>query len=69
MLTPTKDELSDAIKLSSMLELDDTKTKLRRIGNKPLPELKLLNKKRKADNANDDEGEKGEDEEAKSFDP
>ena len=44
-----KNMIIDSIKDSELIELNDQKTKIRRKGNKPLPELnekKLLNKKR-----------------------
>ena len=50
----TLDELKEALKLSDMLELDETETKVRRKGNKPLPELILLAKKRKKDDEEDE---------------
>ena len=43
----TKDDLKEGIKLSDLIELDKTENKVRRKGNKPLPELVLLAKKRK----------------------
>jgi hypothetical protein len=43
----TKEDIVAALKNSTMLELNADETKLRRIGNKPIPELKLLAKKRK----------------------
>jgi hypothetical protein len=42
-----KDDLKNGIKLSNELELDSTNERVRRKDNKPLPELTLLNKKRK----------------------
>jgi hypothetical protein len=42
----TKEELIEGIKLSDIVELDNTNNKVRRKGNKPLPELVLLSKKR-----------------------
>ena len=48
-LSVNKENIVSAVKLSSMVELNSENTKVRRVGNKPLPELKLLSKKRKAD--------------------
>ena len=42
----TKEELIEGIKLSDIVELDNTNNKVRRKDNKPLPELVLLSKKR-----------------------
>ena len=41
----TKEELIEGIKLSDIVELDNTNNKVRRKDNKPLPELVLLSKK------------------------
>jgi hypothetical protein len=48
-LGTTKQAIADAIKTSQLVELNSDSTKVRRKDNKPLPELKLLSKKRKAD--------------------
>ena len=57
----TKDDLKNGIKLSNELELDSTNERVRRKDNKPLPELTLLNKKRKKsedkEESNDEEKE------------
>ena len=42
----TKEEIIEGIKLSDIIELDETNNKVRRKDNKPLPELSLLSKKR-----------------------
>ena len=42
----SKDELVEGIKLSDVIELDDTNNKVRRKDNKPLPELTLIAQKR-----------------------
>ena len=42
----TKEEIKEAIKLSDKIELDKTENKVRRKGNKPLPDLSLLSNKR-----------------------
>jgi hypothetical protein len=47
-LAVTKEEIIEAVQNSLVLELNEDKTMLRRAGNKPLPQLKLLNTKRKA---------------------
>jgi hypothetical protein len=59
----TKEEIINACKLSSQLELSGER--VRRSGNKPLPELKFLNKKTKRKDEDDQE----EDKEAENFDP
>ena len=43
----TKSEIQKSLKNSDLLELDKTGEKIRRKNNKPLPELKFLQKKRK----------------------
>lgn len=45
----TKEELIEGIKQSDEIELNDKNDRVRRKGNKPLPELTLLSKKRKKD--------------------
>ena len=52
----TKEEIKEGIKLSDKIELDKTENKVRRKGNKPLPDLSLLSNKRKKE----DEKEKKE---------
>jgi hypothetical protein len=47
-LNVTENNIVSAVKNSSEVELDSTEKKLRRKGNKPVPTLKLLNKKRKS---------------------
>lgn len=61
-----KELVIDAIKKSKELELSGDR--VRRIGNKALPELKFLNKKSKRDEDDDDEKEADKEEE-QSFDP
>jgi hypothetical protein len=64
----SKEELKNAIKLSSELELSEDGEKVRRKSNKSLPELQLLGKKthRKESEEKDNEDDKEADEE---FDP
>jgi len=64
-LAATKDEIANAVGLSKVVELDTSKSKVRRLGNKKLPELKLLKNKRKAseDNDKDEKEEEDNDEE------
>jgi hypothetical protein len=65
----TKEYLVKAIKLSQELELNSSEDKIRRKGNKPLPELKLLKKKQKrkeSESESEEEQEKGEND---SYDP
>jgi hypothetical protein len=59
-LDVSKEDVINAIKLSTELELADKENKVRRKGNKALPELKLLNKKRKKDEDGEGEGEEKE---------
>lgn len=47
-LAVTKEEIIEVVQNSLAVELNEEKTMLRRAGNKPLPQLKLLNTKRKA---------------------
>ncbi len=42
-----QDDIVASLKNSTMLELSANQERIRRVGNKTLPELKLLNKKRK----------------------
>ena len=65
----TKEDIINAIKSSTELELEGDK--VRRAGNKPLPELKMLNKKVKRNEEEDEEkeDEEGDREEEQSFDP
>ena len=60
----SKEDLKNGIKLSNELELDNTTERVRRKDNKALPELTLLNKKRKKseDKENTNEKEKEENE-------
>lgn len=53
----TKDDLIQGIKLSTIIELDDKSSRVRRKNNPPLPELTMLNKKRKKDTKQNDEDE------------
>ncbi len=53
----TKEELKEGINESKELELDETKERVRRINNKELPELILLNKKRKKEEKEDEKEE------------
>ena len=57
-----KEDLKEAIKISDKLELDKSENKVRRKGNKSLPELVLLSQKRKKE---EEEDENGDDEEEK----
>jgi len=72
-LSVNKEDIINAIKLSTELELDSTGTRFRRNGNKALPELKMLAKKTKReDDDGDDVDEKNDNKESKeerSFDP
>ena len=64
----TKEELRNGIKLSELIELDQTGEKVRRKNNLELPLLSLLKKKRKTDNKKKDiknEKEESEEEEEK----
>ncbi|MCQ2817609.1 MAG: DUF3223 domain-containing protein [archaeon] len=54
----TKENLIEGAKLSSEIELDATCDKIRRKGNRELPELILLKKKRKNEEEDKDEEEK-----------
>ncbi len=45
----SKDDIVESLKNSTMLELSSDESRVRRVGNKALPELKLLAKKRKAE--------------------
>ena len=62
-----KEELINAIKLSSELELSGDR--VRRVSNKPLPELKMLGKKSHRTETDDKEDEKDHKEADESFDP
>ena len=53
----TKDDLIKGIELSTFVELDKTKQKVRRKDNLKLPELTLLNKKRKKEDKKEEEKE------------
>ena len=53
----------ESIKLSQIIELNSESNKLRRIGNKKLPELQLLKNKRKASNDENEEKQESDDEE------
>jgi hypothetical protein len=53
-LSVTEDEIKEAIKSSDLLEMDPIGLKFRRKNNSPIPTLKLLNKKRKAEENKDD---------------
>ena len=53
----TKDDLIKGIDLSTFVELDKTKQKVRRKDNLKLPELTLLNKKRKKEDKKEEEKE------------
>jgi len=60
-LAATKDEIIKGIEMSKVVELNSDKSKLRRVGNKKLPELKLLKNKRKAsEDEKEDENEEEE---------
>ena len=66
-LNVTKEDILKALKLSQELELNSTEDKVRRKGNMPLPELKLLKKKQKRkESDSESEEEKGEKD---SYDP
>ncbi len=52
-LDAKEDEIIKAIKESSLLEIDSSEKRLRRKDNKPIPALKLLNKKRNNENGNE----------------
>lgn len=54
-----REDIANAVKLSTEIELDPTESKVRRKDNKELPELKLLNKKRNFDYEITKEGESG----------
>jgi hypothetical protein len=60
-LAATKEDIVEAIRMSTILEMNNEKTRLRRVGNKKLPELKLLQNKRKASDADKDEKEEADD--------
>ena len=62
------EELKKAASQSATLELDTSRSKIRRKGNAPLPELSLLNKKRKKDKKGEGKEEEKEEEKA-SNDP
>jgi hypothetical protein len=70
-LNVTKDDIVNAIKTSEDLELNSTGDKVRRKGNKSLPELKLLKKKQKRRDSEDEKDNEPEEEKADnaSFDP
>lgn len=71
-LNVTKDDIVNAIKTSEDLELNSTGDKVRRKGNKPLPEIKLLKKKQKRKESEDDKDNASEEEKVvdnTSFDP
>jgi len=53
----TEEEIVKAIKESSLLEIDASEKRFRRKDNKPVPTLKLLNKKRKNDDCKEDNDE------------
>ena len=54
----SKEDLIEGIKLSEVIELDDTNDKVRRKDNKPLPELVLLTQKRTKPEKEEKEEEK-----------
>ena len=54
----SKEDLIEGIKLSEVIELDDTNDKVRRKDNKPLPELVLLTQKRAKPEKEEKEEEK-----------
>ena len=56
----SKEDLIEGIKLSEVIELDDTNDKVRRKDNKPLPELVLLTQKRTKPEKEEKEEEKEE---------
>ena len=69
----TRDDIRKGIELSNFVELDKTKEKVRRKNNLKLPELTLLNQKRKKENKIEDKNEnetkkKKKEEEPKIFD-
>ena len=61
----TIDEIKEGIKLSDQIELDKEEKKVRRKGNKPLPELVLLKQKRKKEKKEKEEKEGKEEKEEK----
>lgn len=66
-LEANKEDLLAAISKSDQVELDESKDKLRRLGNKALPEFTLLSKKRNSEkSAEKDEKNKDSD---LTFDP
>jgi hypothetical protein len=65
----TKEDIIEAIKQSSSLELDTNKEKVRRKENKPLPELSLLSKKRKPDSSLSKKEDKVKEEKDIDYDP
>jgi len=58
-LTTSIEEVQQALSTSTEVELSQDKTKVRRAGNKPLPELKLLQNKRKAEKEDKETPTKG----------
>jgi hypothetical protein len=68
-LNVSKEDIIEAIKQSSSLELDTAKEKVRRKDNKPLPELSLLKKKRNPDSSLTKKEDKVKEEKDIDYDP
>lgn len=70
-LNSTKEDLVEAIKTSTEVELNSSGDKVRRLANKSLPELKLLKKKQKRNDTDGEQENLSDDEKAEnpSFDP
>lgn len=58
-LLVNEEDIKEAIKKSDLLEMDPLGLKFRRMGNSPIPTLKLLSKKRKGDDGKDDDNLEG----------
>ena len=58
----SRNDLRKGVELSTIIEVDDYGEKVRRKGNKKLPELKLLNQKREMEEEKEDENVKKEEE-------
>lgn len=65
----TKEQIIEATEQSPLLELSDSKNNIRRKDNKALPELKLLNKKRKSDKAEESGDKEKSRQNEKAYDP
>ena len=55
-LTKTKEDILESIKESSVLEVNEEKSGIRRKANKPIPELKAQKRKRPDENNEEEKG-------------